>query len=105
MRISDWSSDVCSSDLRGASVRRRPQLGDRIADDRGALRRQQVDQHPPLRAVGILHLAPVAIDRDHLDRQIGARSGEHTSEPQSLIPLSYAVLLFKQKITNKKYIT
>src|SRR3546814_2607962 len=36
MRISDWSSDVCSSDLR--SPRQRPEPGAAIARDRGAVR-------------------------------------------------------------------
>src|SRR3546814_13477543 len=37
MRISDWSSDVCSSDLiaRRAAVRRRPLLAGRAAQPRG----------------------------------------------------------------------
>src|SRR3546814_9539720 len=44
MRISDWSSDVCSSDLgvsSGGQVRRREHGGDRVSSrrDRDALRR------------------------------------------------------------------
>src|SRR3546814_20455558 len=35
MRISDWSSDVCSSDLGSASVPRRFAIGDEVAKDAG----------------------------------------------------------------------
>src|SRR3546814_18406082 len=49
MRISDWSSDVCSSDL---AARRPEELADR-ADGPGALRRLRAarDDHP--RAAGV----------------------------------------------------
>src|SRR3546814_13225827 len=32
MRISDWSSDVCSSDLRGAPGQPRDRIGDAVAE-------------------------------------------------------------------------
>src|SRR3546814_11257871 len=44
MRISDWSSDVCSSDLTGRDVDRgRTGKGDRLGD---VLGRQPAGQHP-----------------------------------------------------------
>src|SRR3546814_3257684 len=58
MRISDWSSDVCSSDLRGAEVGGHDRLGDR----RG---------HP---ATGLLAGALLALD-DHGDGDGGGLTG------------------------------
>src|SRR3546814_6027602 len=112
MRISDWSSDVCSSDLQ------RIGFGQRLAVDR---------------KVAVLERDPVAADRDHaLDqphavarrlehRDVAAagfiarhhgdvgernaqavRSEEHTSELQSLMRISYAVFCLK-KTTNKTH--
>src|SRR3546814_10565128 len=74
MRISDWSSDVCSSDL----------------SDLGGLRLRTVAAKDltccafPLKAVG----------------EEGHRSEEHTSELQSLMRISYAVFCLKKKNTN-----
>src|SRR3546814_4367130 len=96
MRISDWRSDVCSSDLlphlpRLRAVQRRMQreLDDRdsaAADGRdgindGARRR-------PRDALGGAAAARAVHDR---------RSEEHTSELQSLMRISYAVFCLKKK--------
>src|SRR3546814_5936283 len=119
MRISDWSSDVCSSDLTAVAAfgRRWAKIGGRarrsswlprilgecflhvadrigaeavrplgafqtIKDDEydGAAKGNQADQKPPSRPVGVVQ-----------------RSEEHTSELQSLMRISYAVLCLKQK--------
>src|SRR3546814_10051984 len=110
MRISDWSSDVCSSDL----VRRqgdvllgpgadRGDRGLRVALDAAGDDRRV---HPLL-----LHLLHEAGDRlAHVDHdEIGAgtvaqdpqaaleRSEEHTSELQSLMRISYAVFCLQKK--------
>src|SRR3546814_9901850 len=111
MRISDWSSDVCSSDLCG---RRAGYLsGDLPAPDYGgagatgaaavfrtaagrAADRQRARTAPrigqcrcrPRRYRGAGTLA-------------GDRSEEHTSELQSLMRISYAVLCLKKTKTNK----
>src|SRR3546814_5278937 len=100
MRISDWSSDVCSSDL-GAPGR----LGDgrlvgRAASDLDVLQvdvRGDVDPGPGGRN---LHL-----DRERRGREYHVspfrgrvRSEEHTSELQSLMRTSYAVFCLKKKI-------
>src|SRR3546814_7288835 len=50
MRISDWSSDVCSSDLRGAADRDRPRAGcleprDHAQQRRFAAARRPDDDH------------------------------------------------------------
>src|SRR3546814_7117740 len=108
MRISDWSSDVCSSDLQGAG-RRRARQADR---DSVAGRRPR---HAGLFRYRIaLQLHRPALHRDRRpgrsavagrakrDRRIvGAhprvRSEEHTSELQSLMRISYAVFCLKKK--------
>src|SRR3546814_1893439 len=103
MRISDWSSDVCSSDLvlhaqllpgrglAGPGDRRgdhrlvllaeRRHLGVAIDGDRVAVvghqRVQRLDQAPR--------------------RGVDHRSEEHTSELQSLMRTSYAVFCLKKK--------
>src|SRR3546814_9207037 len=62
MRISDWSSDVCSSDLQGAEHQRRKDT------------EQQVQREPvgPLVAAEPDQGAPEARPVDHADGQDGA---------------------------------
>src|SRR3546814_8349077 len=105
MRISDWSSDVCSSDLSPRRPERSAQhpcrnLPPRIdqqrdrddPDERGEDRRE-IAEHP-------LQVAPVqaklieAADSEAKQRD---RSEEHTSELQSLMRISYAVFCLKKK--------
>src|SRR3546814_7436035 len=102
MRISDWSSDVCSSDLKKAAplrrLRRRP---------RG--RKLALTARPTACAVLRLlwSLAPICwvVRRNMSIRTIqpmsnsysGHRSEEHTSELQSLMRISYAVFCLKKK--------
>src|SRR3546814_8100854 len=100
MRISDWSSDVCSPDLgeerkrdraaedRRADERKGNRHGDRPARDRHAARR---DRPHPRRRHGAAG-RPVGMDH----RQY-PRSEEHTSELQSLMRISYAVFCLKKK--------
>src|SRR3546814_10189754 len=112
MRISDWSSDVCSSDLglhdRGGGV------GGRDGGDTGAARtaaRLAQDAGPDGHACGR------TICRDRADRAAppprpglrplcrvepapALRSEEHTSELQSLMRPPSAVFCFKK--TKKK---
>src|SRR3546814_3811615 len=121
MRISDWSSDVCSSDLR-------PQPTDRLDDLQagadGALgivlvgaREAEVDQHAVAHVARDVALQPgdhagagvlvgahdgAQIFRIIARRQLGRRSEEHTSELQSLMRISYAVFCLKKK---RKYNT
>src|SRR3546814_8936736 len=109
MRISDWSSDVCSSDLSGplrAARHRAPVLD----HDRTAPGRHHPGHFPDAgrRADGRgVDRSPV---RSHArgDRgPDGVRSGrseEHTSELQSLMRISYAVFcLKKKKMTSTPY--
>src|SRR3546814_7537199 len=99
MRISDWSSDVCSSDLfdrharpgRGAA---RPVVGSL----RPGLERRHHQQRQQDAAI---HRAGQRADRIRfVGPQAGSgrsRSEEHTSELQSLMRISYAVFCLKKK--------
>src|SRR3546814_4026519 len=113
MRISDWSSDVCSSDL----VDGEPQPGrlrEELLDERAVrgvpLEGHAVDVHgvavdEDLRVdrlvVGVRVVDAVAAhQRDegvHRFGGSGQRSEEHTSELQSLMRISYAVFFLNKK--------
>src|SRR3546814_953114 len=94
MRISDWSSDVCSSDLgeqfaRSPVVRPARPRRDRNARGShiGARRLFTLGPRPkPWRCTG-----------DFAGDVAGGRSEEHTSELQSLMRNSYAVFCLKKK--------
>src|SRR3546814_10234054 len=109
MRISDWSSDVCSSDLlqgkpRGSFRRHQPErllrrLRLRIP------RRADVHGGPP--GSSQLEHWPVSCGQSSRSTAMGPgavaelrqrfRSEEHTSELQSLMRISYAVFCLKKK--------
>src|SRR3546814_3324938 len=93
MRISDWSSDVCSSDLPcGASDQPRRRTRPRN------FRRCRHDS--PCRTCGSHSVAsPAPPGAARCPRAI--RSEEHTSELQSLMRISYAVFCLKKKNTQK----
>src|SRR3546814_6178377 len=93
MRISDWSSDVCSSDLElarpSAHADRRSQLYRRCRrQPHGARIARRIDDHA--RSDRTLPHGRLGADRR-------SRSEEHTSELQSLMRISYAVLCLKKK--------
>src|SRR3546814_4664766 len=109
MRISDWSSDVCSSDL---ASRRGDRFGKELGEDlpcpfvctdQGSC----LDHKAPRRAV-VEHarLCVEAAIREPVGQhghaklrpiRIGTlRSEEHTSELQSLMRISYAVFCLKK---------
>src|SRR3546814_8777886 len=99
MRISDWSSDVCSSDRSAQFVEQLIILIrlDQIAVDTQRLRTLTVlfagtrgdhDDRRGADACGVTHV------RGHLE---AVRSEAHTSELQSLMRTSYAVLCLKKK--------
>src|SRR3546814_8151296 len=110
MRISDWSSDVCSSDLnveQGLSV----DLGEGRL--RGAERQfLGVELRDRDRQVGILDHRAFVLERDPAHREAVAdaveaaarRSEEHTSELQSLMRISYAVFCLKKKTETQQTI-
>src|SRR3546814_7610042 len=114
MRISDWSSDVCSSDLdfelfplrrfpgaaheRPLPPRRRKRhrirphaqrLGPRGRPDAGGDPRKLSAGHGSVTIPEALHPYMGGITR--------LRSEEHTSELQSLMRISYAVFCLKKK--------
>src|SRR3546814_5269590 len=111
MRISDWSSDVCSSDLPADPLGGRPVddvvlqvlvrdagLGDRAPAhrDAGAVHALRIARHQrvPPRQAATLGEPPVGAGR----RQIGRAH----SELQSLMRISYAVFCLKKKTIDKK---
>src|SRR3546814_9204901 len=100
MRISDWSSDVCSSDLQGAAGS--PPI-------RAAWKRASA---PPPSAwrCGPPAAAPRAIaagaePAPPSSRPRAPRSEEHTSELQSLMRISYAVFCLKKTINNYRLLS
>src|SRR3546814_4470550 len=131
MRISDWSSDVCSSDLdRGQypeghrpAFSRRPQGRTRTAEGAPDGQRKGADRisaqaHPPdlprpgvwLRQFSRYRLSRTAPPRTRLPeialwrsdhRRRADRSEEHKTELQSLMRNSYAVFCLKNKKTDK----
>src|SRR3546814_10803824 len=106
MRISDWSPDVCSSDLSRASVHdtsvwvEKAQL--RITSWHGPSRpswnrRATTSLSPAGRSPSGRWVPPIGVT-PAVDE---VRSEEHTSEIQSLMRISYAVFCLKKK-TDKK---
>src|SRR3546814_2811674 len=107
MRISDWSSDVCSSDLPGVALERQQHVVDELfgpadrADEHAALsfhqfRRRVSDHvstkiHRALENRGCEGVVDDARDAMRLGEP-AHRSEEHTSELQSLMRISYAVI-------------
>src|SRR3546814_8894084 len=98
MRISDWSSDVCSSDLPLFVIPRAPG---------GPHPRPWLSSHKLGRPVGLAN--PEGFERSSLRRTTASavgrfcgRSEEHTSELQSLMRISYAVFCLKKKTKSKK---
>src|SRR3546814_4802192 len=94
MRISDWSSDVGSSDLwqqrRGQALCAAKDQGSSAVAPIGQDKSRAVTRHQRL-AVERFDFA-VGQHRLGLDR-----SEEHTSELQSLMRISYAVFCLKKK--------
>src|SRR3546814_3141988 len=118
MRISDWSSDVCSSDLADFTLVA-PQVS-------GVIGKVLVEENQPVKAgdliaaiddrdfivavdaakaqvaaaeASVAGLAARVAQQETAIRQAQARSEEHTSELQSLMRISYAVFCLKKKKT------
>src|SRR3546814_3696042 len=107
MRISDWSSDVCSSDLNAAASAK----GVRMSESASTITSQVVADHglneeeyarilkalgrePNLTELGIFSV----MWSEHCSYKSSRRSEEHTSELQSLMRISYAVFCLTKKI-------
>src|SRR3546814_5487851 len=114
MRISDWSSDVCSSDLSRRRLRARKCRLHSVSNGRSFRSRNfgrgtmaYLQQRPTaaFRVVAILLTLWNAFGcyAWYLQWTLGAdamgpaRSEEHTSELQSLMRISYAVFCLKKK--------
>src|SRR3546814_3954140 len=98
MRISDWSSDVCSSDLDDIAVPR-VTIGARVPVQRQRrlrIRIARVQVLLPALVGLLLRLRHRGGIRGH-PVGLRRRSEEHTSELQSLMRLSYAVFCLKKK--------
>src|SRR3546814_5845354 len=99
MRISDWSSDVCSSDLVAEGLVRHQAK----ESAKRAGRQHQCRISRQLRRCQLMNFLLVVVhavaDRDQAFGRIGEmrRSEEHTSELQSLMRISYAVFCLKKK--------
>src|SRR3546814_3624328 len=109
MRISDWSSDVCSSDLQGEAAEADPAGG---ALDLGSGHQRQHEQHDggDEPETGKASNPARRRQRDGNQQRGGegqqrnlaaGRSEEHTSELQSLMRISYAVFCLKKKTRMK----
>src|SRR3546814_8081339 len=115
MRISDWSSDVCSSDLAvvlavdpererislGVKQLEQDPMGQYVASNaKGSIVKGIVKEVDAKGAVVELeggvegYVAARDIAKERVD---DARSEEHTSELQSLMRISYAVFCLKKK--------
>src|SRR3546814_6958140 len=88
MRISDWSSDVCSSDLAKRWLRAKEILGalDELAPEQRAARIAAACGDDADLKAEVERLVALDAEADSY------RSEEHTSELQSLMRISYAVL-------------
>src|SRR3546814_2576875 len=109
MRIRDWSSDVCSSDLRsvGSSNDSIPETSSPAKAERSMS--SLTDSTGFSFGLGVAGRLPSLIPWGAVDflapsfpaRPPSLRSEEHTSELQSLMRISYAVFCLKQKKSNK----
>src|SRR3546814_8086644 len=109
MRISDWSSDVCSSDLK-ALVVRSPDQGRQCAwNDIGQYRARLKIAHPRLEALGtvVVHgegeIPPVRADRNRaqaeiflplckggfIENDLGVPAGDGSPEPFTVLSTGF----------------
>src|SRR3546814_2492232 len=125
MRISDWSSDVCSSDLRAAGEEQDAEWNHPEAEHRQEAQHAAADQQhterpaqrcrrlesPTIEGMGLSHRLRAVSRLGHCHAcsrfpppasvSGKRRSEEHTSELQSLMRLSYAVFCLKKKTLNE----
>src|SRR3546814_8905300 len=110
MRISDWSSDVCSSDLEKIADAARDKRIEGVADIRDESNREgvravielkrdataevvlnQLWRHTPAQSSFPANMLAIRGGRPEM------RSEEHTSELQSIMRISYAVFCLYKK--------
>src|SRR3546814_2197902 len=111
MRISDWSSDVCSSDLNPPCRGGGHAVVEGWRGRKKPLHRPADGPPPPVKAGGGSAISlragatagrcrrRVRRRRSAIPRSASPRSEEHTSELQSLMRISYAVFCLKKKTT------
>src|SRR3546814_10039665 len=97
MRISDWSSDVCSSDLKAYIDGAGTMLRNAPADDCSFLGLMR-EIHLTLVAGTVGHWI-LAVSGVLLFTNMSFRSAEHTSALHSLTPISYTVFCLKYRHT------
>src|SRR3546814_3670938 len=106
LRISDWSSDVCSSDLSEKGLGAKFRISAITAPHR-------LDRPTPIRIRLAMPCVRTAADASSAVTSSappiapsgsahGKRSEEHTSELQSLMRISYAVFCLKKKKKNNQ---
>src|SRR3546814_9433652 len=112
MRISDWSSDVCSSDLKDPHLRKLVLLDEQFFFSSAGFSHVERGEDALVGDLAVKHDFAIAgalelfeDDLIHTAARINQsrgnnRSEEHTSELQSLMRISYAVFCLKKK--NKK---
>src|SRR3546814_4060628 len=116
MRMSDWSSDVCSSDLIAEFApwyELAVEKNGRTGANASGLTPSEAARHvasflsgepgpnprPDLPAFAALKLATEDLKAYYME---ALRSEEHTSELQSLMRISYAVFCLKKKTNNEQ---
>src|SRR3546814_10247020 len=120
MRSSDWSSDVCSSDLLPVHLPEKPDARNRFHYTRCLIPHKFLSRYHgttmPLPAEDPLAdqwarsyrnfgwRRPQPVDCAQIPLLYIPRSEEHTSELQSLMRISYAVFFFKKKHKTKNTI-
>src|SRR3546814_5281182 len=92
MRISDWSSDVCSADLPVTMTSNC--FGARMSIIAAASTNRCVSS-----------TSGYCVETHVTTSRHNCRSEEHTSELQSLMRISYAVFCLKKKKKKKKHMT
>src|SRR3546814_9300077 len=102
MRISDWSSDVCSSDLLSlhAWMKHAEEGDDAASLDYGltTMGRREINIEAAVSRCSGMPEYVFVHPEDHISDADVYRSEEHTSELQSLMRISYAVFCLKKKI-------
>src|SRR3546814_6723439 len=121
--MSDWSSDVCSSDLRASGEPRVPRRRSGFADMAPSFSACGIERKPPTggrsggRSGKHSQSDPESVRSGAMTRPADAltlpselvvlgietRSEEHTSELQSLMRISYAVFCLKKKKKKTDY--
>src|SRR3546814_5472561 len=117
MRISDWSSDVCSSDLRHRPKQLLHMPPGSPRECYRLLDRQPGSPDKVGRMIWVFISKGQSEEEPHVVRYVQfplhngrivaqrtlRRSEEHTSELQSLMRISYAVFCLKKKSNKTKY--